>query len=99
LYYGKSGPKLLCYFCNFSPKEPAKVNNQPIGENSPNLVTLRHQLSMAALLVLALICCVFLAGRTLKRRHREIPLNSIPRISLQSRLSSVKKTFQQGSDD
>jgi hypothetical protein len=34
----KSGPK-MCDFCNFKKKLP-KANNNPIGENSPNLVTL-----------------------------------------------------------
>jgi hypothetical protein len=35
---GASSPKILRYFSNFQ-KLP-KVNNRPMGENSPNLVTL-----------------------------------------------------------
>jgi hypothetical protein len=30
----------LGYLCNFQPKKSPKVNNSPIGENLPNLVTL-----------------------------------------------------------
>jgi hypothetical protein len=38
LYFGNKWHKIVGYFCNF-PKLP-KANNRPLGENSPNLVTL-----------------------------------------------------------
>jgi hypothetical protein len=36
---GEKKPKNVGYFCNFQ-KTILKVNNHPLGESSPNLVTL-----------------------------------------------------------